>query len=81
VVAEDRRHRLDLEAGELERLSQPAVVEDEPLAAVAPRVEPRQRRGDERERAADRFEQEQMTRQTLRTASSPRNGSRSIWGT
>jgi hypothetical protein len=60
MIAEALGDRLDLEAGELERLGQAAAVEDEPLAAVAPRVEPGDRRRDQRERAADRVEQQQV---------------------
>ena len=38
----------------------PRAVEDEPLAAVAARVEPGERRAEERERRAHRVEQEQV---------------------
>ena len=55
-----RRGLLDDPAGEVERLAQAAPVEDEPLAAVAARVEPRKRSREQVERTAHRVEQDQM---------------------
>jgi hypothetical protein len=60
VVAEDRRHRLDLETRELERLSQAAAVEHEPLAAVSPGIDPGESRRDQGKRAADGVEKDQV---------------------
>jgi hypothetical protein len=60
AVTQDARHRLDLEAGELQHLPEPAAVEDEPLAAVPAGIESGERRRKQRQRPAHGLEHDQM---------------------
>ena len=60
VVPQDPRLHLDHESRELQRLPQARAIEDEPLEGAPPGVETRERRGQQRERQADRIEEEQV---------------------
>src|SRR3954451_23141177 len=60
-VVEQRCGFLDDPAGKPEYFAHPTTVEHEPLAAIATRVESRQRRREHIERTAHRLEQDEVT--------------------
>src|SRR4029079_14627759 len=60
MVAETAGLHLDRPARDLDGLPEARAIEDEPLPAVAARVEPGERRAEERERRTHGVEQEQV---------------------